>query len=153
MPYRICKTLEVENAHMLSKHPDACKYPHGHSRRIEFVLEADALDKNDMVCDFKVIKAAVNDFVESFDHAMCVNTEDPNFETLNKIYDKHIIAFDRTDPTTEVMAREIFMTCKAFLEQYRKQQDARYPLTDTVRLVKVRVWETSSSWAEYEELP
>ena len=56
MPYRICKTFEIENGHMLSKHPDLCKFPHGHSRKVEIVLEADTLDHNEMVCDFKAFK-------------------------------------------------------------------------------------------------
>ena len=63
MPYRICKTFEVENGHMLSKHPDKCRFPHGHTRKIELVLEADALDGNDMVCDFKAVKEAVGEFL------------------------------------------------------------------------------------------
>ena len=37
MPYRICKSLEVENGHMLAKHPDKCRFPHGHTRKIEFI--------------------------------------------------------------------------------------------------------------------
>ena len=49
MPYRICKTIEIENGHMLSKHPDKCRFPHGHTRRVELVLEADDLDENGMV--------------------------------------------------------------------------------------------------------
>ena len=40
MPYRICKTIDIENGHMLSKHPDKCQFPHGHTRKVEFVLEA-----------------------------------------------------------------------------------------------------------------
>ena len=56
MPYRICKTIDIENGHMLSKHPDKCQFPHGHTRKVEFVLEADELDRNDMVCDFKIVK-------------------------------------------------------------------------------------------------
>src|SRR5947209_8102903 len=36
MAFRICKTIEIENGHMLSKHPDKCRFPHGHSRRVEF---------------------------------------------------------------------------------------------------------------------
>ena len=56
MPYRICKSLEVENGHMLAKHPDKCQFPHGHTRKVEFVIEADDLDDRQMVCDFKIIK-------------------------------------------------------------------------------------------------
>ena len=31
MPYRICKTFEVESGHMLSKHPDLCKFPQSYT--------------------------------------------------------------------------------------------------------------------------
>ena len=150
MPYRVCKILEVENAHMLSKHPDQCKYPHGHSRKIEFVLEADSLDDNDMVCDFKIIKVAIADYIDSFDHAICVNTDDPNYDMLKKTYEGHVISFEKTDPTTEVMAREIFDTCVRHLEEYRTAGLMKYLLRPNVRLCKVKVWETASSWAEYE---
>ena len=86
MPYRVCKTIDIENGHMLSKHPDACRFPHGHTRRIEFILEAADLDANEMVCDFKIIKDAVGAFLESLDHALCVNTDDPAFATLRALY-------------------------------------------------------------------
>ena len=70
MPYRICKTFEIENGHMLSKHPDKCKFPHGHTRKIELVLEAGDLDENDMVCDFKILKETMESFLEQYDHSM-----------------------------------------------------------------------------------
>ena len=76
MPYRICKTFEIESGDMLTKHPDKCSFPHGHTRKIEFVLEADALDENEMVCDFKIIKQIMADFLEALDHSMCINTDD-----------------------------------------------------------------------------
>ena len=63
MPYRICKTFQVENGHMLAKHPDRYRFPHGHTRTVEFVHEADDLDANDMVCDFKVIKEVMREFL------------------------------------------------------------------------------------------
>ena len=72
--FRISKSLEIENGHMLSKHPDKCRFPHGHSRRVEFVLEAEELDGNEMVCDFKIIKQAVGDWLDGLDHAICMNT-------------------------------------------------------------------------------
>jgi 6-pyruvoyltetrahydropterin/6-carboxytetrahydropterin synthase len=151
MPYRICKIFEIESGHMLSKHPDLCKYPHGHSRRVEIVLEADQLDRNEMVCDFKALKDALGDYLQGFDHAMCVNTEDPNFAQLKKAYGGQIIAFKGEDPTTEVMARTIFVEAKKRLAGYMKNQKAKYPIGVALRLARVRVWETSSSWAEYSE--
>lgn len=151
MPFRICKTLEIENGHMLSKHPDKCRFPHGHSRKVEIVLEADELDESGMVCDFKVVKEAVGEFLESFDHALCMNTEDPMFETLKKAYGDRVIGFTATEPTTEVLAKTFFDKIKVGLSNYGAQVAARYILRENVRLRRVRVWETSSSWAEYEE--
>lgn len=150
MPYRICKTLEVENAHMLSKHPDACKFPHGHSRRVELILECDQLDQNEMVCDFKAVKAATKEFINQFDHAMCVNTDDPTFDMLREAYGERIIPFEGADPTTEVLARHIFDECQRLLEEYSERSGDRYPVRPSVKLIRVRIWETSTSWAEYE---
>jgi len=151
MPYRISKTFEVENGHMLSKHPDACKFPHGHSRKIELVLEADDLDQNEMVCDYKVVKATMKEYLDSFDHAICMNTEDKNYTHFKESFGERVIGFEGVDPTTEIMARTIYDTFKERLAAYADQNERRYNLASGVRIVKVRVWETSSSWSEYFE--
>jgi 6-pyruvoyltetrahydropterin/6-carboxytetrahydropterin synthase len=151
MPYRICKTFEIESGHMLSKHRDLCKFPHGHSRNVEFVLEADELDQNEMVCDFKSLKEAMCHFLAAWDHALCVNTKDPQHDALKKAYGDRIISFENHDPTTEVMARRIHDELKRNLAAYAANPSATYPLRPTVRIVRVRVWETSSSWAEFSE--
>lgn len=151
MPYRICKTFEIENGHMLSKHPDLCKFPHGHSRKVEFVIEADALDRNEMVCDFKVLKETMDEFLKSWDHAMCINTRDPQYAHFKATYGDRVIGFENQDPTTEVMAKAIFDTFSHRLVKYASQPGARYPIGTQVRIVKVRLWETSSAWAEYSE--
>ena len=150
MPYRICKSLEVENGHMLTKHPDKCRFPHGHTRKVEFVIEADELDDNQMVCDFKIIKEAVGEWLDSFDHALCMNTADPAYEDFKARYGDRVIGFVNQDPTTELMARTIFDHAENALAAYAMRTDTRYLLKPNVRLVRVRVWETSSSWAEYQ---
>lgn len=151
MPYRICKTFEIENGHMLAKHPDNCRFPHGHSRRVEVVLEADQLDGNEMVCDFKAVKDAAKDYIMSFDHSLCMNTKDPKFAEMKAAYGDRIIAFEGADPTTEVLAKRFFDEIRKRLALYAGKPDARYPLGSGVRVVRVRVWETSTSWAEYED--
>lgn len=151
MPYRICKMFEIENGHMLSKHPDKCRFPHGHTRKVELVVEAEALDGNDMVCDFKVIKETMSEFLAQFDHAMCVNTADPNYNSLKAAYGERVIGFANVDPTTEVTAKAIFDHFRSSLQEYKERKDVRYPLSEVPIIVKVRLWETSSSWAEYCE--
>ena len=150
MPYRICKTLEIENGHMLTLHPDKCRYPHGHSRKVEIILEAQELDDHGMVCDFKVVKDSIGEFLETFDHALCVNTEDPMYQTLKKAYGERVIGFLNREPTTEVLAKTFFDKIALGLAEYAARTNTRYGLRPIVRLVRVRVWETSSSWAEFE---
>ena len=150
MPYRICKTFEIENGHMLSRHPDKCKFPHGHTRKIEFVLEADDLDENGMVCDFKIIKEAMEEFLERYDHSMCMNTDDPKYAEFKAAYGERVIGFPKTDPTTEVIAKTVLDRFEASLGEFVAKNDSPYPFRKSVRVVKVRVWETGSSWAEFE---
>jgi 6-pyruvoyltetrahydropterin/6-carboxytetrahydropterin synthase len=149
MPYRICKTIEIETGHMLSKHPGNCKYPHGHSRQVELVLEADELDKNDMVCDYGVIKNVLKDFLGTLDHAMCINTDDRMYQTFLTEYGERIIPFEHKDPTSERIAKMIYDRFDGDLKAYATQAHPTLPLSENVRLVRVRVWETSTSWAEY----
>jgi len=151
MPYRVCKAIEIENGHMLSKHPDKCKFPHGHTRKVEIVLEADTLDDHDMVCDFKAVKQIIGEYLDSFDHAMCLNTQDPAYAEFKQRYGDRVIGFDQEDPTTEVLARVFFHTFRDRLSAWKSRSDVPYPVRDQVRLASVRVWETTSSWAEYSE--
>ena len=148
MPYRICKSFEIESGHMLAQHPDACRFPHGHSRSVEFVLEADDLDAHGMVCDFKAVSAVIKEFVMSFDHALCMNRRDPQYRAFRRAYGARIIPFDG-DPTTETLARHFHDELARRLAAWRRRHRAAYPVRPGVRIVRVRVWETSTSWAEY----
>ena len=150
MPYRICKTIELECGHMLSKHPGRCRYPHGHSRQVEFVLEAERLDGNDMVCDFKVVKEALNEFLDSLDHSMCINTKDPMYKSFKKAFADRVVGLKDVDPTTEVLAKLLFDRVEKLLAEYARHHRGPFPLRKQVRLARVRVWETSTAWAEYE---
>jgi 6-pyruvoyltetrahydropterin/6-carboxytetrahydropterin synthase len=149
MPFRICKSFEIESGHMLSKHPDKCAFPHGHTRKVEFVVEADELDENEMVCDFKIIKELVSDFLDRLDHSMCMNTEDPRYADFKASYGDRVVGFKGADPTTEVIAKRLFDHCRDKLAEYADTPREKYRLRRAVRIIKVRVWETSSSWAEY----
>jgi 6-pyruvoyltetrahydropterin/6-carboxytetrahydropterin synthase len=144
MPFRICKVFSVENGHILSKHPGKCRFPHGHSRRIEVVVEAGELDANDMVCDFKQVGALIGEFIETFDHAMCLNTADAHFSLYRDAYER-VVPFENQDPTSELMARLVFKKMQSALET------APDSLRRRVRVRRIRMHETATSWAEYEE--
>jgi 6-pyruvoyltetrahydropterin/6-carboxytetrahydropterin synthase len=153
MPYRVCKSFHVESGHMLSKHPGLCRYPHGHSRRVDVVLEADGLDSMEMVCDFKALKLAVLKHIDRLDHAMAVNSQDPLLGQL-KAVEQRIVLYDRQDPTTEIMAKDIYDHLKAELAAGRTYTDDRgvhYRFPAGLRITRVRVTETATTWAEYYE--
>ena len=148
--YRICKTIELESGHLLSKHPGSCQFPHGHTRSVELVFAADTLDENDMVMDFKTIKEMLGEFLQQFDHSLCMNTDDANYDTFRRVYGERIIPFEHSDPTSEAMAAAVYRHAAAALAK-AAAGGISYPVRTEVRLERVRVWETSSSWAEYCE--
>lgn len=149
--FRIAKTFEVEYGHRLSKHPEKCRYPHGHSLRIEVVARGRELDDNDMVCDYKALKMLVVEVVDRLDHAMALNSADPQLEALSAIGDR-VLLFDNCDPTTEVLAQWIFEQMAERIDAdgtVRTPTGASYRIPSGLELERVRVWETSTSWGEY----
>ena len=64
-----------------------------------------------MVCDFKIVKEAMANCLDQYDHAICMNTEDPNYAGFQATYGERVIGFTKTDPTTEVMAKTIYDIC------------------------------------------
>jgi len=149
--FRIAKTFEVEYGHRLSKHPEKCRFPHGHSLRIEVVVRGRQLNDNDMVCDYKALKMLVVDVVDRLDHAMALNSKDPELDGLAAIGDR-VLLFDNCDPTTEVLARWIFDQLAGRLAadgSVRSSSGTNYEIPESLELERVRVWETRSSWGEY----
>ncbi len=147
--YRICKRIELESGHLLSKHPGNCQFPHGHTRSVELIFAADSLDSNDMVIDFKLIKEMLGDFLDRFDHALCMNTDDANYELFRQSYGERIIPFEHQDPTSEAMAYTVFRYAQEALRR-AIEGEFSYRARACVRLERVRIWETSSCWAEYD---
>lgn len=149
--FRIAKTFEVEYGHRLSKHPEKCRFPHGHSLRIEVVARGRELDGNDMVCDYKALKVITADLVDRLDHAMALNTADPELEKLQAIGDR-VLLFPDQDPTTEVVARWLYEQISARIAAdgwVTAPSGGRYKIPEGLELERIRVWETSTSWAEY----
>jgi len=152
MIYRVCKSFEIENGHMLSKHPGRCRLPHGHSRTVELVIASDHLDDNDMVCDFKSLKLAVEEYLDQYDHALMINSNDPFLKTIPEQYTARLIVLDNEDPTTEVLARRIYEYVSTQIKaggSYTDPNGNTFTLPTHLTLERVRVSETSSSWAEY----
>lgn len=134
---------------MLSKHPERCKYPHGHTRNIEVVVAGDSLDENGMLVDFKALRLALTDYIERYDHSMAVNSKDPLLPAMQALYpEDSVVVFDNQEPTTEVLAKDIFDFAHQVLTDGFCHGQYKI-LPGKVKLERVRVWETPSSWAEF----
>jgi 6-pyruvoyltetrahydropterin/6-carboxytetrahydropterin synthase len=143
---------------MLSKHPERCRFPHGHTRTVEVVVAGDRLDTNGMLVDFKALKLAIEDLIERYDHSMAVNSADPFLSTLRAQYgDEAIVVFQDQEPTTEAMAHRLFEEISSILQagfEGASKSGAVYRIpAGSILLERIRVWETPDSWAEYTDLP
>lgn len=143
---------------MLSKHPERCRFPHGHTRTVEVVVAGTQLDENGMLVDFKALKLAIEDLIERYDHSMAVNSTDPFLPALRAQYgDEAIVVFEGQEPTTEAMAHRLFVEISDILNagfEGASKSGAVYRIpAGSVRLERIRVWETPDSWAEFSDLP
>ena len=128
----------VETAHRLKDHPGKCQNIHGHNYRIE-VTFAGPIQESGMVKDFADIKEIVGGYIgHMLDHALVLQDDDPLLPLLQEIKDENIeglsflkICIMTTPPTAENMAHMIgvkFITHKC---------------------VRVKIWETPTSFAEW----
>ena len=134
--YRICKTIELESGHLLSKHPGSCQFPHGHTRSVELVFAAETLDENDMVMDFKDVKNICEETVLSkFDHAFIYDETSAGESEIAAVVVKNGMRAAALPfrSTAENLAKWIFEALKV-----------RIPCIHSVR-----VYETADSCAEY----
>ena len=131
------KTIRFDAAHILTNHKGLCKNLHGHTYRVE--ISATGSDANDMVVDFKELKALAEEFIVSrFDHAFMFDATSPGEREIAAVVEKHgmrtVSLPFRT--TAENLAHHFFDTLAPHL-------------TDGARLLSVRVWETQDSVATY----
>ncbi len=148
--YRICKQFEFQAAHILSKHPGKCRYPHGHTYKIEVSITSKELDENEMVCDFHAISAVVREYLKNLDHSIMLNSEDLANCAAMKDNPRTII-FESHDPTSEVLAKKIFEHIQKKMGSGKVvSEGTNFTINPSARLERVRVWETSTAWAEYQ---
>lgn len=148
LTYRVCRTFTVESGHMLSKHPESCRFPHGHTRKVEVVVAGERLNDDGMLIDFKALKLALTDYIERYDHAMAMNSNDPLLPAIRERFPAQaVVVFDNLEPTTEVIAHDIFNFAQHVLREGYETGPYRIE-PGIVRLERVRVWETPHSWAE-----
>ena len=130
--YSVTKRIDFCYGHRLLDYDGICKHPHGHNAVVEIEVRTGRLDNRNMVCDFSDIKRIVKGWIDqALDHKMLLRFDDPLVKPL-QLLGEPVYLLD-SNPTVERIARLIF--------DYATEQ--RLPV------VRVRVWETPTSFAEY----
>jgi 6-pyruvoyltetrahydropterin/6-carboxytetrahydropterin synthase len=67
--------------HHLRDYPGNCERPHGHNWKVEVTVKATELDELGMGIDFRALKAAVKEVLDTLDHSDL--NEHPDFQSTN----------------------------------------------------------------------
>jgi len=131
---RIAFTFDA--GHRLLNYIGKCASPHGHTFRVEVVIEGQALDNLGLIMDFGELKRLTKGWVdENWDHGFLLNSQDRVLlEALRNIPEAKIYEFPEVNPSAEAMAETLFgvaTTC----------------VGDKVSCI--RVWESDSQFAEF----
>ena len=135
------KLFKFEAAHRLPKHIGRCRGLHGHSYKVEVIIEAINNElKDGMVEDFSDVKLAVGSFIDLFDHSLIIASHDfiGTDDFLTSLNPRWILT--PYDPTAEMMAAHFFVEAGSRIN------------TERVQVKSVRVWETETGWAECDSL-
>lgn len=116
---RIRKLFKFENAHIVRNcSSNRCKYSiHGHSYRVEVILQANALDNGQMVYDFGLLKGRIKDIIDSFDHAIAFwDKDDKDYIKACKNFSARWVSLP-VSPSAEQFSRVIFFWVSKFIAQ------------------------------------
>jgi 6-pyruvoyltetrahydropterin/6-carboxytetrahydropterin synthase len=121
--YEVTIETSFSSAHNIRGYNGACENLHGHNWKVLVTVRSAELDSLGMVIDFKKLKAETKKAVERLDHR----------------YLNDVPPFDKINATAENIAGFLFA------------QLSRAVNTDSVKVSRMRVWESDTSMAEYHE--
>jgi 6-pyruvoyltetrahydropterin/6-carboxytetrahydropterin synthase len=114
----IRKLFKFESAHIVRNcSSDRCRRSiHGHSYKVEVLLEAHALDHGQMVYDFGLMKGTIRDVIDAFDHAICFwDRDEAEYISWAKHYSARWISMP-VSPSAEQFSRLFFIVIDAILK-------------------------------------
>ncbi|MCH4245836.1 6-pyruvoyl trahydropterin synthase family protein [Acinetobacter gerneri] len=141
----IRKLFKFENAHIVRNcTSDRCKRSiHGHSYKVEILLEAHRLDHGQMVYDFGLLKGVIKDLIDSFDHAITFwNKDDANYIEACKTFSARWISLP-VSPSAEQFSRIFFFLASEVLKHTQTQNGE-----GDVKVNSVIVHETDTGYAQ-----
>lgn len=122
--YELTVKTHFDAAHSLAGYPGECARLHGHTFKVDVVVEGEALDSIGIVYDFKDLKNNLSEILDRFDH-----------RHINEIP-----PFDEISPTAENLANYLY---------HELQRVCGFP--PGVKVRQVNVWESDSACISYRE--
>lgn len=141
----IRKLFKFENAHIVRGcSTRRCSHSiHGHSYKVELVLEAHTLDHGQMVYDFGLLKRGARDLIDAFDHAVTLWIEDdPAYLAAMQQHSERWVLLP-VSPSAEQFSRVFFRLIDVLLTLTDKDNGE-----GDVRLHSVIVHETETGYAQ-----
>jgi 6-pyruvoyltetrahydropterin/6-carboxytetrahydropterin synthase len=140
----IRKLFRFENAHIVRGcSTRRCSHSmHGHSYKVELLLEAHALDNGQMVYDFGLLKEGPRTLIDAFDHAVAIwSGDDPGYIAACQRFSERWIVIP-VSPSAEQFSRLFFV----LIDRLLWLTELRNGEAD-VRLHSVIVHETETGYA------
>lgn len=145
----IRKMFKFENAHVVRNcSTQRCRSSiHGHSYKIEILLESNILDNGQMIYDFGLLNTNIKDLIDSFDHAITLwDQDDISYRIDMKKYSERWVELP-VSPSAEQFSRVFFLMIDKLLNLTEKINGEKF-----IKLHSIIVHETETGYAQcFEE--
>jgi len=141
----IRKLFKFENAHIVRDCTTrrCSENIHGHSYKVEVLLESNYLDAGQMVYDFGLTKLYIKEMIDSFDHAITLwSQDDRSYIEAMKTHSNRWVELP-VSPSAEQFSRVIFLIVERILECTQMRNGER-----EVKLNSIIVHETDTGYAQ-----
>jgi 6-pyruvoyltetrahydropterin/6-carboxytetrahydropterin synthase len=141
----IRKLFKFENAHIVRgcSTQRCSENIHGHSYKVEVLLESNYLDNGQMVYDFGLTKLYIKELIDSFDHAITLwSKDDAHYIEAMKKYSHRWVELP-VSPSAEQFSRVIYLMVERVLACTNMQNGER-----EVKLHSIIVHETETGYAQ-----
>jgi len=141
----IRKLFKFENAHIVRDcSTQRCSENiHGHSYKIEVLLQSNYLDNGQMVYDFGLTKLYIKELIDAFDHGITLwSGDDAGYRTAMKKYSNRWIELP-VSPSAEQFCRVIYLMVERVLACTEMRNGEK-----EVELHSIIVHETETGYAQ-----
>ena len=141
----IRKLFKFENAHIVRNCSTVrcSENIHGHSYKVEVLLESNYLDNGHMVYDFGLTKVYIKELIDSFDHAITLwNGDSKEYIEDMKKHSSRWVELP-VSPSAEQFSRVFFLIVERILKLTKMQNHER-----NVKLNSIIVHETDTGYAQ-----